>query len=193
MEVRSEAEIIKAFRDLAEECEKRSNPEDIPDRFQEAYVLMLEARVPRMPDSQEELQEMLDAAINDPRPSVPAEEAFASIKAGLDARLSFKGRFDAQIAAEAFESAAMMLAPCKGCTGPGFYGRIAEDFGYYRLTMDTHGYDDGLYQGGPGCVIHHPISSGGGPMVKAFAPTPGLAMLAAILKAHAEWHELWKG
>lgn len=91
---------------------------------------------------------------------------------------------------EAWESVAMMLLPCSERPGPGYFGGSMGQ--YYQTTMSTKGYDDGVYQNGAGCIIHSPVSSGGGPLVKGFHPHPGVAMLIAILRAHAKWPELWQ-
>jgi len=93
-------------------------------------------------------------------------------------------RYRAAIDAEAYESAAMILM------WP--FERIK--LGSYRWELTNSGYLDGVHLGRPSATIHHPLSSGGGPMVTASFPTPGMAMLIAALRAHAEWgHEIQGG
>lgn len=46
----------------------------------------------------------------------------------------------------------------------------------------SRGYRDGVYQGGPGCWMASPLSSGGWD-VEVFGKTPALALVAAIIKA----------
>jgi hypothetical protein len=140
---------------LAIECEERSNPDDVFDRFKEAMVLIIRSR----------------GLATDPDLN------------------RFVNRFDRLLMTEAYESAAMMIAPCDNLSGPGWFGGQGS---YFPLTMTTHGYRDGVYKG-PMCTIHHPISSGGGPFVESIAPLPSLAMLGAILRAHSKWPEIWAG
>lgn len=188
---RTKEEIIADFRKHAEDCEHRTNPEDIHDRFEQALKLMLDARLPRA-DDDDELRGMLEQGMRDidEGKSLSSEEVFKQLEERRVGFREYLDRFRALLALEAWEQAAMMLAPCEGRSGPGYYGGHSGD--YYRLTMHTHGYDNGKFMGYGGCRIEHPLSSGGGPEVRAYAPTPGLSMLAAIMKAHAEWHELWK-
>lgn len=56
--------------------------------------------------------------------------------------------------------------------------------GYRGNLQFGSAWDGGVYQPGKvGCTIHSPMSSGGGPLWKAFAPTLPLAILAALLSA----------
>lgn len=161
----NEEQVVAAFRKLADEVEHRSNPEDIPYRFEEALNLMLQARGMEPVEIEGEPDE---------------QEVFPS----------FATRFRGLLMLEAYEQAAFMLLPTTERTGPGYFGGFQGR--YYSTHIDTNGYDEGKYMSGSGCVIEHPISSGGGPLVKAYHPVTGMAMLAATLKAHAEWTELWQ-
>ena len=182
---RSVDELVLAFDQLARDCEQRTNPDDVADRFEAAYQLMVEARA--IGFGGDTFATMLRDANEPPTTALSLRDVEASLG---DNSLWFQTRLYALIQLEAWESAAMMLAPVEGRTGPGYFGG-AKACQYYRLVMTTHGYRDGVYQGGPVCAIYHPLSSGGHPKVEAVAPLPGLAMLAAILKAHAEWPALW--
>lgn len=145
------------FIKLAQQCEKHTNPEEIADRFDEALDLMLEYRG------------MTRADIRNEQPPI----------------ISFDSRFLTLLELEAWYDAAMMLAPC-GRSGPGYFGRASSFCGMFSVTVYTKGYDNGKYRGSK-CVIHHPVSSGGGPLVEGYGPLPGLAMLSAILLADGKW------
>ena len=182
----SKNHFIAAFEALAVECEKHTNPEDIPDRFEEALRLLLDAKQPRA-DSDEELAEMLQKSMDDPHPGYTMEEVKQHLEASGKIFSRNLENFRTMLTIEAFDSAALMLAP-------GWqFGTKADWYatGGFHITTSTHGYDEGKYRG-CGCSIHHPLSSGGGPKVAAYAPTPALATLAAIMRCYAEWPELWR-
>lgn len=92
-------------------------------------------------------------------------------------------RYRACIDAEAYESAALILM------WPFEFEAMNPDSidGRYCWTMTNIGYLEGKHMQRCGATIHHPLSSGGGPMVSAFFETPGMAMLIAVLKAHEKW------
>lgn len=157
-----DAAMIALFTDLSEEA-RHTNPEDVHGVFEQSLTVMLNAR-------DMEMSEIEDSPLGVP---------------------SFASRFRALLDLEAWFDAAMMLAPVSERTGPGYHGGFSGN--YWAIRIDTIGYDDGVYQQGQAaCVIHHPLSSGGGPLVKGFHASPGVAVLIATLKAHAEWPELWK-
>ena len=162
-EVEVDATMTTLFSDLASEAE-HSVPEDIHGLFEQALTVMLNAR-------DMEMSEIEDGPLGEP---------------------SFAARFRSLLDLEAWLDAAMMLAPVSERKGPGYHGGFGGN--YWAIHIETLGYDDGVYQKGrAACVIHHPLSSGGGPLVKAFHPFVGVAVLIATLKAHAKWTELWKG
>jgi hypothetical protein len=160
-----EEQVVASFRDLAKTCRENTNPEDIYDRFEEALKLMLDARG-------------------------MTSEDIAGSEAEAEAFIAFGPQFARLLKIGAYEQAAFMLLPTENRTGPGYFG--GHSGGYYRTHIDTTGYDEGKYVGGAACVIEHPISSGGGPLVTGYGATIGLAMLIATLLAHAEWRELWR-
>jgi hypothetical protein len=52
-------------------------------------------------------------------------------------------------------------------------------------VLSSPGYDNGRLINKVRADLHHLLSSGGGPKVKAFAATPALALSAALVKAAA--------
>lgn len=75
---RTNAEMIERFEEWAQTCEQ-ANPEDINECFEEALSIMLEARLPRV-DNEEDVKRLVQEALDDPRPGLSSEDAFAQIK-----------------------------------------------------------------------------------------------------------------
>lgn len=100
--------------------------------------------------------------------------------------ISFHDTFMRKLDAEAYESAAMMLMPVMDRQGPGHYG--TDGGSYYPFSFGI-GAPTPTGDSLPTCTIDNPFM--GGETVASVAPLPGLAMIAAILRAEAKW-QLWR-
>jgi predicted transcriptional regulator len=172
-ELRSLDELLDAMRGLAEACSTTTEPEQARALFDEGLSMMLEIRVPRMPETEEELAAMLAEARDGP--TFTTEEVMERMEASGAAFQTFLGRYRADVEGGVWTSAATRLLPSRTSGGPEWSGgrvvnkvELAEDgSGRTTLTRD-------------------------GSKVTCAARIGGLSILGAVMLAHVEWHSVWK-
>ena len=168
-DIRPIDEIRTIMRGMADRCEKGVPNEEVKPLFDEALDLMLEMRVPRMPSDDEALRTMIGDAASDDDAGVTTQEAFDELRVH---GLTFARRvadYREALSTEEWKDAAEMLMPHDG-------GMITWEGGPY--TLETVG---------DGTVHRVEIERAEGASMVATAGNEGLAMLAALLRAHDEW------
>lgn len=119
-ELRSTAELLDAMKSLAERCAATVEKRDVATLLDEGLSLMLEIRVPRMPETEEELAEMLDTATDGPTYST--EEVMERMRESGAAFQAFLERYRADVDACIWTSAATRLLPSRTGGGPEWSG-----------------------------------------------------------------------
>lgn len=145
--------VMLQMTNLARQCEKESNPEDIYDRCAKAFELWCELH----PTPKSDVERMLHRE-----------------------RMT---QFDNCLRGDGFESAAFMMMPHYRQKPNGPQSRFGLIWGCSSYVGD----EDADYRY-PSATIIHPFTKD---EVIGVGPTLGLALLAAMLRAHAEWHDIW--
>lgn len=171
--VRSERDVLAAMRLLAQRCGEATSSTDPRPFFEEGLSLMLEIRVPRMPDTDEELAAMIDEAHEGP--FLSADEAFERLREHSASFEAWLKHHRDLVDRGAWNCAGSGLAPSHDPGSPRWHGTPC----LLSIRMDG--------EGGGSAVMRHD-----GATVEASSPIAGLAMLGAIMLAHDAWHEVWR-
>jgi len=172
-EVRSVPEVLDAMMDLSRRSTVTTDESEAPALFNEAVSLMLEIRVPRMPEDPAELQAMLDESRED-RTTYTMEEVERHLEEHGSAFTAHLERFDEALASRSWNTAAAMLLPSRDIGAPTWGG------GSYRPTIRIA--EDGSGEA---------LIRNGEARVEAKAPVAGLAVVAAVMEAHIAWKGIW--
>lgn len=172
-DVRPIGEIVALMRDLSDRAEAAVDDEGAADMFGEGLSLMLEIRVPREPDTDEELAAMLNDRMEE-GPTFTMEEVEQHLMENRIAFTIFLERFDAAIASGVWNTAGTMLLPSKGSG--------AQEWGDGPYVPNVAMAADGSAV----TTIRH-----GEAEVSGSSRIAGLSVLAAVMKAHVEWKGIW--
>lgn len=172
-EIRSIPEILDAMMDLSRRATIVSDETEAAPLFNEALSLMLEIRVPRMPEDPAELQAILEKTQEDPT-TYTMEEVERHLEEHRRAFTAHLERFERALSTRTWNTAASMLLPSGDMGAPAWGG------GPYRPTFRIA--DDGSGEA---------LIRNGDARVEAKAPIAGLAGLAAVMEAHIAWREIW--
>lgn len=173
-DVRSVPEVLDAMMDLSRRATIATDESEAAPLFNEAVSLMLEIRVPRMPDDPAELQAMIEESRDDTT-TYTMEEVERHLEEHGRAFTAHLDRFERMLAAKAWNTAATMLLPSDDIGAPAWSG------GPYRPTLRIA--DDGSGEA---------LIRNGDAKVEAKAPIAGLSMLAAVMEAHIAWKGIWQ-
>lgn len=169
--VRPIAEVVDEMLSIAARCEEMTPDTMIAGEMAgHALTLVLELRVPRMPDTPEELAEMMADAGEGPTYS--SEETFERLRRHSDVFAQFLDRFRAMVADGRIEDAALCLGPNPPEGAPKWQGApasiaTAESRGIFTVTIARAGR-----------------------MEECTAADRGLATLGAVLRCHARWSDI---
>lgn len=159
------------MRDLVEKCETGAREDEKPAMFEEALSLMLEIRVPRMPDTEKELSRMLREAENGP--TLTTEEVWANLDVHARRFQTWLCQYRHMIERRSWQEAANALAPSKTPGAPKWHGKQCR-----LLTSDGGEAEAAIIRGDN--------------KIEETAPEPELAVLGAVLRAHTEWYDIWR-
>jgi hypothetical protein len=174
-DVRPVREIREIMRGMADDCEGGAVA-DVPEVFRQALSLMLEMRVPRMPDTEDDLRRMLDDAVADTRPGMSGEDVMAEMREHGVVFQRFLADYREALSVEDWAQAAEMLTPGND------YGAVSWEAGPYGCETET-----------VGTHTRFTIERADGEVVVAVADDEGLARLAGLLRAHGEWKDMpWR-
>jgi hypothetical protein len=168
--LRSITALRSDISDLMTRCGSQTGHDTVRGIFDRALSALLEIRVPRMPDTAEELQAMIEEGRNGP--TFSTEEVFAHLDRTRRDFARFLKCYRADLAAGRWQRAAEALMPAPRGSG------IVWEGGPYEMTID-----------GADAVIR---DAGTGRTVSGRGCLPGTAALCAVLAAHLEWPEIWK-
>lgn len=172
-ELREVDALVSDARDLAVRCAMDQPADQVAAMLESGLSIMLELRVPRMPDDPADLAAMLDAAIGGPTYST--EQVMEQIRASGDAFSMYLERFRRDVARESWTSAATALLPSKSPGAPTWGGGPILN----RIALTENG-------GGTVTLKR------GEDAVECTSPIGGLAILGAVMLAHAEWEIVWR-
>lgn len=135
-EIRSIESILLRMHDISESL-KDDIPDDLIEKyFKETLSLMLEIRVPRMPETKEELRVLLEDAMSGE--SYSSEEVFRRLREHARSFNSWKEDYNQAVMSHDFKRAAKYLI--KGEPGPSWQ-KLPEitylDSGICRLNADS--------------------------------------------------------
>lgn len=164
--VRPVAEVISEMRSIAAMCAHTAEATSA-DPFHRALSLILELRVPRMPETREELAEML-ATRND-GPALDSEETFRQLRIHSAQFEAFLDQYRGALKRKNWEGAVALLAPPGNTGAPQWRGPAS--------TISTNRAENDIT-----ATIEH-----GDAQVHCTSRCMSLAMLGAIMTAHAEW------
>lgn len=172
-ELREVDALISDARDLAQRCALDQPADQVAAMLESGLSIMLELRVPRMPEDPADLAFMLDAAMDGPTYST--EQVMEHLRTSGDAFSMYLDRFRRDVACESWTSAATMLLPSKSPGAPAWGGGPIVN----RIA---------LTESGGGTVT----LKRGDDSVECSSPIGGLAILGAVMLAHAEWEVIWR-
>lgn len=172
-ELRSIPDLIEEMRVMAECCSNTLDPNMAKGIFEQCLSIMLEIRVPRMPETDEELAEML--ASSESGPTFTTEEVIEHMRRGAKDFETFMEAFNRDIQGGFWTSAATRLLPSARGGGPQWSGD--------RIVNKVELADDGSGR---------TTLTKGASKVQCSAYIGGLSILGAIMLAHVEWHSIWK-
>lgn len=158
--------VLSDMADIAAACGDPVDDADAAALFGRSLSLLLELRVPRMPDTEEELREML--ASDGDAPSHSTEEAFRLLDAHRAIFTAFLERFRSLVAQGRWEDAAMQLMP----QSEGIAWKDAS------CTLVVEGR-------------RAVVTRGDGRRIQSSA-TGRMSALAAIMQAHIAWPDIWR-
>ena len=169
-EVRPVHEVLLAMGRLGRRCATATADGTAAELFDEALSLMLELRVPRMPDTDAELEAMIDEGSNGPW--LTSEEVFAGLRESADRFAAFLARYRGHVAAGRWEDAARALMPAPRGDGVTWEG------GPYDLDVTDHG-----------AAV---VNAATGETAAGTGDGRGTAALSAVMAAHAAWPKAWR-
>lgn len=172
-DVRPEAEIMREMEAVAIECETgpSEDRDDARKPFDRALRLMLEMRVPRMPETDAELAAMLDEARGGD--TYTTEQVFEHLEASGRRFARLRAEYDLHLSSGSWLEAARMLLPADGDRLVGWNE---------RFRVDVAGGT-----GDAGFTATAQLSDG---LVACTSPAEGTALLGAIMRAHS-WRAAW--
>lgn len=166
-DLRSIPDLLDLMEEVAARCEAAIDASRAPELFEEALRLGVEIRVPRMPDTDDELKRMLDAAREGP--TFTTEEVLAHLAEARSRSDLLRRRFHKHLTYGRAAEAARMLAP--GDDSMLSWERDA--------TLAT------TYDG-----MHLATVTSAHGSATCRSRNEGLAMLGVVMRLHAQ-RELW--
>jgi len=167
-EPRPIADLLDLMERLAVRCGAVDDAMQATAQFVEAFGLAVELRVPRMPDKDEELARMLEAAREGP--TFSTEEVFESLERSRARSERLDARYRRHLAAGRTTEAAHMLVPGGECmlswTADVAVTTSQQDRHFHAYAVSTHG------------------------TVQCTSSDEGLAMLGAVMRLH-RYRGLW--
>lgn len=167
-DLRSVDELLDLMGRLATACGTEADPARAAALFEEAYRLALELRVPRMPDTDEDLARMIDEAREGA--TFTTDEVFAHLRESQARSDRLRTRYRKHLASGRTADAARMLVPGDECMLP-WTGDVA-------VTTSARG----------GRSIAYAVSTRG--TAACTSRDEGLAALGAIMRLHRH-RDLW--
>lgn len=171
--VRPIAEIKHAMADIAARCHDVDDDVAAAAIFEEALRLMLEIRIPRMPDTQDELADILRRSSEDAG-GVDSTMAFDTIRKQGREFSVFLEEFRHAVAIRRWEDATNLLLPLpeeRGIRWNDMKPTMRTEADGSRAIIEC---DDGE----PRTIVAH--------------GRPGTSGLAAIMEAHLLWDDVWR-
>lgn len=161
--------VVCDMETIAIACE---NDAQLPtaDQFERALSLILELRVPRVPNTNEQLIDLLQQP--DDEPSLDTKEVFRRLQIHANEFSVFLASYRAVISSSDWDAAVQHLTPTGISGAPAWEGAAC------RIQVRPNGdrtiaeIDDGNRQ------------------VQCISPVPALATLGAVMRAHARWPEI---
>lgn len=168
-DIRPIPELLRIMERIAVECEAGVEAVRMPRMFVEALHLCLEIRVPRMPDTDAELERMLkEASVGE---TFTTEEVIEHLARSQKHSEAQRAVFRVHLASGSTAEAARMLMP-----GPDQMIRWERDIAVEEGTNDDRRLT---------------IARQNGRTVECRADDAGLAMLGVAMRMHA-WTDTWK-
>lgn len=156
---------------LATRCETAIDDSGNAEMLNEALSLMLEIRVPRMPDTAAELQEMLAEAQNGP--TFSSEEVWENLRRHSALFGAFLETYRQAISDGEWEMAVRMLLPHGHAGSPRWTGASIE-----TTVIQSNGLSTAT-------IVRRDDT------VAGRSQTAALALVGAIMLAHIAWRETW--
>jgi hypothetical protein len=168
-EVRPIAEVLASMEAIRLRCGRPMSDDDRKRDFDDALGLLLELRIPRMPDTDEELAEMLLSSSDGP--TYTTEEVFERLDAHQRTFSRYLSKYRAAVAEGRLAEAARALLPAVD-------GGIRWEAGPYAVDMSGEG-------------ARSTMRNGQGERVEGEGVDDATALLAAIMAAHVAWRDAW--
>lgn len=158
---------------LAIRCERDQPADEVANMLEEGMSIMLELRVPRMPEDPHELQAMLERT--EGQETLSSEDVMRSLETSALAFRLYMDRFRGDIAREHWTGAGSALLPSGTSGAPRWSGPSVNN----RIFLGDSG-------SGTTTLRRR------GETVSCTSPIGGLSILGAVMRAHVQWESIWK-
>jgi hypothetical protein len=162
--IRSIKEILDRMKEISQSLKDDISDDLVEKLFNESLSLMLEIRVPRMPETKEELKDILESSMSGETYS--AEEVFIRIRKSAILFNAWKEEYSQAVESHNFEKAANLLLDKE--RGPS-----------WQRHPDIRRLESGIYQLSPEKITFE-------------SRRDGMALLGAMLILHDIDPESWK-
>lgn len=166
-------ELLHQAEALAIRCERDQPADEVAGMLEDGMSIMLELRVPRMPEDPEELMAMLQR--DEGKQTLSSEEVMRSLETSALAFRLYMDRFRGDLVREHWTGAASALLPSASPGAPRWSGPPVNN----RISLADSG-------SGTTTLRRR------GETVSCTSPIGGLSILGAVMRAHVKWESTWR-